>query len=396
VRGRRAPRPEFVKGVVPSVVPRPVPTTARKEGSAARQGRRAARAGRLATGLAAALVAADGADALDLGDAVDARMRALYPADEPGAVVLVARGEQVLARGAWGLADLEHAVPLIPEAVFEVASVAKLFTAAAALILVDEGELGLEDGVADVLPAHADAGITVRHLLAHASGLPEYLDRPDARAWIRSELELDELVASFAARPLDFAPGGRSAYSNSNYVVLAALVERASGREYARFLRERVFEPAGMTHTRCGGRSAIVPHRARGYELDDGGFRNEKYYSPTVLTGAGGVLSTADDLVRFLRALFAGELVSAEQLAHSTAPARLASGEPTRFGLGWELARAGGRRAVLKGGALSGFTHYVLALPAEQLYVVVLTNRPADERRRPGLLALELAELALR
>jgi CubicO group peptidase (beta-lactamase class C family) len=116
-------------------------------------------------------------------------------------------------------------------------------------------------------PVEREAGVTVRELLSHTSGVPEYLDRPDARTWIRSELTLDELVASFADRPLDFAPGSRAAYSNSNYVLLAAALERATGKPFETLMEELVFEPAGLRHTRCGGRSEFVPNRALGYEL---------------------------------------------------------------------------------------------------------------------------------
>jgi len=358
------------------------------------------RAGLLLT-LPASLLAASSAPLAtpqELPARIDALLAPLYPAGEPGAVVLVARAGEVVFRRAYGLADLENGVAMTPEAAFKLASVSKVFTATAVLALVEKGALDLEGTLGDSgleVPA-AWRGIRLVDLLAHASGLPECLDRPDARAWIRAEHTLPELLASFADRPLAFRPGQKNAYSNSNYSVLAAWLERASGKNWPACMEELVFRPTGLTATRCGVDLALVPHRARGYaHEDDGTFRNETPYSFSNLRGSGDLVSTADDVHRFLVALTKGELLSPETLARSFVPAKLVSGRPGTYALGWELERLRGQPVVLKGGAISGFCHYVALLPERRDWVVLLTNRGPEDAHRPGRLALGLLELLL-
>jgi len=329
----------------------------------------------------------------ELSVRVDALLAPLYPKGEPGAVVLLADEGEVVCRRAYGLADLENGVAMTPEAVFKLASVTKVLTATAVLALAEQRGLDLDAQLGDSgmeVPA-AWSEIGLRQLLAHASGLPECLDRPDARAWIREEHSLADLMASFAERELAFAPGTRNGYSNSNYVVLAAWLEHVSGKGHSDCMQELVFGPAGLTSTRCGADLALVPHRARGHAaLDDGSFREETPYSFSNLRGAGDLLSTVDDLHRFLVALTGGKLVSAETLRTSFAPAPLARGGAGSFGLGWELDRLRGRPVALKGGAISGFCHYVALDPERGSWAILLTNRGPEEKHRPGRLSLQL------
>ena len=239
----------------------------------------------------------------DVAARVDRMMAELYPADGPGAVVLASRQGDVVVRASYGRANLEHDLPMHPEGVFRIASVAKLFTATAVLMLAEDGELGLDDAITKYLPDYPTQGveITVRHLLTHTSGIAEVLDREDAREWIRQDKSVEELIDSFAHREMAFRPGQASAYSNSNYVLLAAIVARVSGETYAEFVRTRIFEPAGMESTLLGGFPELVPGRVAGYEPRGDGFVNEKYYSMTILYGSGDALSTADDLHRWVR-----------------------------------------------------------------------------------------------
>ncbi len=327
---------------------------------------------------------------------IDSLVSPLYPAGQPGAVVLVGARGEVQHRKAYGSANLEFGALMTPEAVFRVASVTKLFTAVAVLVLEEDGKLVQDDDVTRFLPDFPARGITLRHLLTHTSGIHDYLDRPDASEWIRQERTLPELLASFQDRDLDFAPGTAAAYSNSNYALLAAVVEAASGKEYAAFLRERVFLPAGMKDTLCGDDTRIVPRRAAGYSRGpDGELRNERFSSMTVLRGCGDVLSTADDLHAFFDALLAGRLIGQEALARSFEPARLPGGESARFGAGWELDQVGGRRVALKGGAISGFCHYVCVLPDEGVHVIFLTNLGPEQEHRPGQLMLKIAAMTI-
>jgi CubicO group peptidase (beta-lactamase class C family) len=328
---------------------------------------------------------------------IDALLTPLYGGKQPGAVVLVAREGKVIHHEAYGLADLELEVPMAKDSVFKVASITKLFTAVAVMKLEGEGKLRLDDEIVRFLPDYPARGrkITLRQLLTHTSGIPMYLDHPDVAEWIRQERTIDEVIDFFKDRELDFEPGTAAAYSPSNYVLLAAVIEKASGKSYPEVLREVVFEPAGMADTRCGDDFEIVPRRARGYTLVDGAMRNERFYSMTILRGGGDVLSTAGDLHRFFDALFAGKLIPKERVERSLQSARLSNGRSTRFGEGWELDRIGSHRAALKGGAISGFCHYVGVLPDDGIQVILLTNRGPEEARRPGRLMLQIGEMAL-
>jgi CubicO group peptidase (beta-lactamase class C family) len=188
--------------------------------------------------------------AADPTAAIDAQLRAAFPADQPGAAVIVVRDGRVLFRKAYGMADLEQGVPLQPDMVFRLGSITKQFTAAAILMLAEEGKLTLQDPIEKHLPGYPTQGhvITIEHLLTHTSGIQSYTDMP---GWMTSRvlgpMTVTELVDAFKKEPMQFAPGERFAYNNSAYVLLGAIVEKVAGKTYEAFVRERIFQPLGMT-----------------------------------------------------------------------------------------------------------------------------------------------------
>jgi CubicO group peptidase (beta-lactamase class C family) len=371
----------------------------------------------LAAGLVA--VASTEADARDWPETLTAALleERVRPVD-PGVAVLVRReGKTVFARGC-GVRDLRSRDRIGPDTSFRLASVTKAFTAMAVGLLVRDGKLRYEDTLSDVFPAFPAYGrtITIRHLLTHTSGLPDYetlmeaAEAGRAPTWTAErQIQDDEVLALLRGETKGlFAPGTRWAYSNSGYVVLGLVVARASGRPFGDFLRRRIFEPLEMEDTLAHERGRNeVQRRAYGHTRNDSGFR-ESDQSPTSATlGDGGVYSTLEDLARWDEALRTNELLSPAWMKPALTPATLADGSPTRwppgprggdnldpgqpvsYGFGWLLDPWHGRPRMWHHGETTGFRTVVERFPDDALTVVVLANRDDLDVRA---LALEVAE----
>lgn len=327
---------------------------------------------------------------------IEAYLDSVYDPAEPGAAVLVSRGGETILRDAYGMADLELGVELRPEHVFRIGSITKQFTAVGILLLAEEGKLSLDDEITRFLPDYRTHGhrITIEDLLHHTSGIRSYTGMPGWEAMMRADLTLDSLITFFRDEPLDFPPRSEWRYSNSGYVLLGKIIEEASGREYAEFVRERLFEPAGMESSYYGSASRIIPNRARGYGRADDGWRNAAYLSMTLPHAAGSLLSTVDDLARWTRALERGGLVDPALLERARTPAELEDGRDTGYGYGWMIGRAFGHRTIEHGGGINGFLASAFLIPDEDLFVAVLTNRTTDDPS-PQEVALRVAGMAL-
>lgn len=331
-----------------------------------------------------------------MAEAIHQLLLDAYPdATGPGAALLVMDDGEVVYRGARGMADVELGVPLDPGQVFRLGSITKQFTAAAILLLEEEGKLSLDDPIDEHLPDYPTHGhtITIEHLLTHTSGIasytgiPGYMDQP-----VRRDLTTDELVEVFRSLPMDFAPGERWAYSNSGYVLLGAIIEAVSGMSYAVFVEQRIFAPLGMESSHYGGHQ-IVPGRVNGYLADGEGYINAPYLSMTQPHAAGSLLSTVDDLARWDAALASGELISPDAYRRMTTPFTLNDGEATRYGYGLMLSTLRGHPTVMHGGGIHGFVTFAGRLPADGVYVAALSNYPGGGMG-PGPLALKAAALA--
>src|SRR5262245_24714360 len=247
-----------------------------------------------------------------MNDKFEAVMNGLVDRRGPGAAVGVRRGDQAPYLAGFGLADVEWGTAITPDTVFRIGSVTKQFTAAAIMLLVEEGKLALDDTIQSVLPDYptAERRVTIRHLLNHPSGIPNLTTLP--RFAERTDLTLREVIGLFKDLPPDFAPGDRYVYSNSGYVVLGAVIEALSGVPYRTFLLERFFRPLGMRQTRYLYDEPIVTKRARGYSVGTKGIINTRTMSMTLPHAAGGLGSTAGDLLTWNRALRSGRIVSTQ------------------------------------------------------------------------------------
>ena len=289
--------------------------------------------------------------------AIDTLLKGSFPSDRPGAAVIVVKDGQTFFRKAYGMADLELGVPLQPDMVFRLGSITKQFTAAAILMLAEEGKLSLQDPIEKHLVGYPTQGhvITVEHLLTHTSGIQSYTDMP---GWMTSRIQgpmtVTELVDGFKKEPMQFAPGERWAYNNSGYVLLGAIVEKASGKTYEAFVRERIFQPLGMTASYYDRTEPIIPKRAPGYTREGDQPRNARYLSMTQPYAAGSLASTVDDLARWDGSLYTETLLKKASLERAWAPYVLKDGKPTGYGYGWGVSKLRGRRAISHGGGSSG------------------------------------------
>ncbi len=295
----------------------------------------------------------------------------------PGAAVAVRQGTQTVLSACYGHADLEWQIPVTPDTVFRLASLSKPMTALTVVLLARDGVLDLDAPLRAYLPeypAHA-AAVTVRHLLTHTSGIPNFVTAPDFASTISRLDHTDaELRARFADLPLHWTPGERYGYSNSGYRLLDMIVSEVTGRPFAQVLAEKVFAPAGMRDSRLLDDATIVPRRAAGYRPgpDGDSFSNADLLSMTVPGGAGGIGSTLDDLVRFDRALFVdGTFAGVEELI---APVRLTSGRSEGYGMGFASQAYRGRRLVHHAGGINGFSCLYLCLPDDGISAILLTN----------------------
>lgn len=312
--------------------------------------------------LPASTLAQGSADRMDAGvmrhPLVDSVARSLIASETPGLALLAVRGGQVVHRASYGSTAIEGGQPVGLNTSFYVASVGKMFTAAAILGLVDEGRLGLDDRLGQLLPAAPPyaSEVTVRSLLDHTSGVPDHYDiGGEDRTW--SNAEVIETLAQ--ADGLRFETGTRASYSNSGYVLLSMLVEEVSGVTFGEFMEERFFGPLGMGSTFVVDETGTTPHeRTTGYSQTPDGWAQNDYASTT--TGAGGVYSSLADLERWATGLREGRVLSDRALALASRPPELPGGRLTPYGMGWlaEFHAQGplaNRWYVFAFGSLNGF-----------------------------------------
>jgi CubicO group peptidase (beta-lactamase class C family) len=314
----------------------------------------------------------------------------------PGvAVAIVKQGTVVKAQG-YGLANVEHQVPVRPETIFQSGSLGKQFTAAAVLSLVEEGKIALDDPIAKYLPdAPAAFGpITVRHLLTHTSGIPDYTD---GTFDLRRDLTEDDLARMAFGLTLEFAPGARWNYSNTGYVLLGIIVRKASGRFYGDVLRERVFVPLGMKTTRVISEEDIVPHRAAGYRLVKGELKNQEWVAPSLNTTADGALYFSIlDLVAWDRGLRTGAVLKPASWTAAFTPVRLASGKTYPYAFGWGVDEVAGQTVLGHGGSWQGFKTHLARYLGDDMTIIVMANlaQAVPERIVEGIAAVLNSKLA--
>ncbi len=306
---------------------------------------------------------------------VDALFARFQGGVQPGVAVLVVADGEVLHERTYGYADLAAERRLAPSSRFRLASVSKQFTTMAVMMLAEDGTLGYDDRLAEWLPdLAAYEGVTIRHLMQHTAGLPDYYDTVADDAERLSNADVERLLAKLSA-PV-FAPGSRYEYSNSAYEMLANIVERASGMGFAEFMRERIFEPLGMHGTLVHDhRWPTVDERVLGYSPTDDGYALDDGSPLNGIIGSGSMYAPLADFRHWDRALRENLLVSRATLEQAWTPAVTTDGASTGYGYGWDVGEHAGHRRVAHGGSWVGFRTHIAHFPDNGLTIVVLANR---------------------
>jgi CubicO group peptidase (beta-lactamase class C family) len=314
-------------------------------------------------------------------------------------IAVIQNGEPVLVK-AYGSADLELNVPTPADAVYEIGSVTKQFTAVALLMLVEEGTVSLDDDFSKWFPDYPLDGrrIPVRRLLDHTSGIKGYTEMQVFGSLTTQALPQDSLIALIAAEPFDFEPGEALIYNNSAYFLLGKLIEKASGKTYEEFVEERLFAAVGMTNSRYCHKEEFTPLRAKGYQPgSDGSLRPANYLDHRWPYAAGSLCSTVSDLATWNEALHGdgagGELLTAESYRSLITPGSLNDGTPVRYAKGLMITRRDGHPRIAHGGGIFGYVSELRYLPEAGLSIVVLINTAGPVS--PSAIATAVEDLVL-
>jgi CubicO group peptidase (beta-lactamase class C family) len=297
---------------------------------------------------------------------------------------IYSRGRILLAKG-YGLANVELNVPVKPETLMQAGSVGKQFVSAAIMLLVEEGKISLDDSITKYFPDAPAAWkpILIKNLLSHTSGLSEYEspDRwgPNGPFYFRLDFTEDELAKKAEALSIEWAPGEKWDYCNTNYMLLGIIIHKITGMPYAEFLSERIFKPLGMTSTGLVSDRDILPNRAAGYQIDrNGELKNQPWVSPTFNSTADGTALYFNvlDLAKWDEAFYGTKLLKQSSLDRIWTVYPLNNGKPNSAGYGfaWFIGAQEGHKRIEHGGAWQGFTCRISRYPDDSLTVVVLTN----------------------
>jgi CubicO group peptidase (beta-lactamase class C family) len=305
----------------------------------------------------------------------------------PGLSVAILRGDRVLLARGYGFSNLEHRVPASDSTIYQSGSLGKQFTGTVVGMLAQQRRLDVEDKITKWLPEGKGVwdSITVRQLLTHTSGIPDYTD---SLIDLRKDYTEEQLVRLASSQPLDFPPGQSWSYSNTGYLLLGVLIHRVTGRFYGDVLHDLIFSPLGM-RTRIISEADIIPNRSAGYRLAQNELKNQEWVSPTLNTTADGALYlTVNDLAKWAVALNHGRVPNARVLDEAWTPIRLNDGGAFPYGFGWNLTSQRGHRRVGHTGSWQGFKTAFYRYPEFDLAVVVLANL---DQAMPGTIAQGIA-----
>ncbi|MBN9380406.1 MAG: serine hydrolase [Chitinophagaceae bacterium] len=291
-----------------------------------------------------------------------------------GTALVKYQGKVIYSKG-FGLADNKRVFPNTAETQFRIGSTSKQFTAMLIMQLVNEGKLSVEDTAGRFIPGYRNGMVTIQQLLTHQSGIPEYLAGKNLAAFLTRKYSLDELVTRFCSDSLDFEPGTKMDYSNSGFVVLADIIEKITGKKYADVLAEKIFTPLGMTHSYFGKEGQDTTRLAIGYMFDE----PEIGYPVQNLAGAGGITSTAEDLLLWHNALSANTLLPKEKMDELFKPRVQWDEWGAYYGYGWMIDRLQfevSKKHTIQyhPGTEEGFYDMLVRQPDKDIFIILLSN----------------------
>jgi len=306
---------------------------------------------------------------------IDVIFNQAYPANSPGATVLIAKNNKVIYRKAFGMANLELKVKMKPENVLQLASITKQFTSVSILILMEQGKLSLKDPLSKFIADFPRGNeITLHHLLNHTSGIKDYTRIPELRTKTRLDMSPEEIISTFKTLPLEFNPNEKYDYNNSGYVLLGYIIEKLSGMSYGDFVEKYIFGKLGMKNSYYVDTYKIIPNRAYGYQLYEGNYENAEYMSPTFPYAAGSLMSTVDDMFLWNKAIQNNTLISEKSKLIAFTNHTLTNGKNDNYGYGWFINEIADITTLEHTGGINGFSTSGIYMPDKDLYAIVLTN----------------------
>ena len=297
-------------------------------------------------------------------------------ANHPGVAVIVSKNGKVVFKGARGLANIEHNIPLTTNSVFRIGSLTKQFTAAAIMLLQEQNKLSVKDNIHKYVPDFPTEGnkVTIENLLTHTSGIANYTDDDELFDYeIQVPTNIDKMLVRFSKHPMKYKTGEKWFYSNTGYALLGKIIEVASGQPYPEFIEEKIFKKLGMNSSYYGG-PKIIPNRASGYETTDQGFNNASYIDMKWPHAAGSLLSSVIDMNIWFNGLRNGQLLSLNSYLMMTKPFKLNDGGISNYGYGLGLKKLNKYDAIAHTGGINGFITHAIYIPLEDLYIAVLSN----------------------
>lgn len=303
-----------------------------------------------------------------------------YEGSAPGATVAVVKDGAIIFERSFGVANFDTGEKTSSQTNYRLASITKTFTGMAIHMLAEKKQLSIDDPVSRYLPELKEVAprVTLKHLLTHTSGLPEYErllpKNVDPAAPLKQIVDRDVLAMVKSQQPVS-EPGKRYRYNNTGYALLALVIERVSKQSYAEFLKRNVFTPAGMTSSIVYAKDAKIANRALGYSTADAKITNTDQDRTTAVLGDGGIYSSARDLALWIDALDKNTLIDPKRLIDATSAHVKTDTPGLSYGLGWRVGTEQNERVAFHTGTTSGFKNVLLWVPSRKLGVIVLTNR---------------------
>jgi CubicO group peptidase (beta-lactamase class C family) len=331
--------------------------------------------------LSAAVYAQSNDDVLSarVDDAVRAQMQ---EQNIPGVSLAVMRDGKIIKATGYGLANVELNVPVTPQMVFHPESLAKAFTATAVKTLVQEGKIGLDERVSKYLPEAPPAWneVTIRRLLTHTSGIRDFFGEDgDARFDLHQDFTEDELIRKFAAQTMRFPTGEKWSYCNAGYVMLGVVIHRVTGKFWFDFVKQRIFDPLGMTSTRLISSEDIIPNRVSGYQMVKGEWKNEPWTAPLWTTADGTLYSNVFDMAKWDTALYTEKLIKRSSLEQMWTPVTLNDGTTYPYGFAWRIRNVNGHRLIQHDGVGFAFTTRFARYVDDRLSIIIFMNLGEDD-----------------
>ena len=317
-----------------------------------------------------------------LREKVDAIVRkALTDTGIPSASIAIVQNGAITYLQAYGDGRIEPHTPALPSMRYSIGSISKQFTAAAVLLLAEQGKLSLDDPVSRFVPNLTRGNeVTIRELLSHTSGYQDYWPQDYVPPFMLQSITADKILDQWARKPLDFDPGTQWQYSNTNFVIAGLIVEKASGEPLLQFLSEHIFAPLGMKSVMNIDQNRLTETDATGYlRYAVGPLRPAPKEGKGWLFAAGELAMPAEDLAKWDLSMINQTVLQPASYAQMEKEVVLKNGLGTRYGLGVDVRQEFGQRAIEHGGEVSGFTAQNTVFPDARMALVVLVNEDSVE-----------------